>query len=135
MSTIWSVHDVPITRYHALVRPLQPVGTMQQGGYVCQVIGGISCPVRGKSEGAHFAPIQLSRAHQRPCTTIEQFYAYLAERCVGLAQPRTEVDLVTTFTYGLIAQGPCIAQRTSNAACNACNPAALVVHAPVHANW
>jgi hypothetical protein len=36
--------------------------------------------------------IQLSRAHQRPGTTIEQFYAYVAERCVGLAQPPMEID-------------------------------------------
>jgi hypothetical protein len=46
--------------------------------------------------------IQLAQAHQRPGSTVEQFYAYMAERCVGLAKPPAEVDLVTTFTYGLI---------------------------------
>jgi hypothetical protein len=73
-----------------------------KGGSYAELLAAFHAQFVASREVQTLHRIQLARAHQRPGSTVEQFYAYMAERCVGLAQPPAEIDLVTTFTYGLV---------------------------------
>jgi hypothetical protein len=73
-----------------------------KGGTYAELLAAFHAQFVASREVQTLHRIQLSRTHQRPGSTVEQFYAYMAERCVGLAQPPAEVYLVTTLTYGLI---------------------------------